>query len=82
MAESYGDVMKYISEPVPEVQKPTGLRGFLENWLGVMLLGTASVIWSMRSCRPGTTISNASRVYSEGSSIRNDCSRQQNWPGG
>ena len=40
MAESYGDVMKYISEPVPEVQKPTGLRGFLENWLGVMLLGT------------------------------------------
>ena len=40
MAESYGDVMKYISEPVPEVQKPTGLRGFLETGLGVMLLGT------------------------------------------
>ena len=39
MAESYGDVLKYINEPVPEVEKERGIRGFLEKWFGIMLLG-------------------------------------------
>ena len=40
MEKSYADVMHYINEPVPEARKAKGIRGFLENWLGVMLLGT------------------------------------------
>ena len=40
MEKSYADVMHYINEPVPEARKAKGIRGFMENWLGVMLLGT------------------------------------------
>ena len=40
MEKSYADVLEYTREPVPEMQKATGIRWILENWLGIMPLGT------------------------------------------
>ena len=42
MEESYGDVLVYINEPVPKAKEAGGIRGFMEKWLGIMLLGTES----------------------------------------
>ena len=40
MEESYGDVLVYINESLPQVEAVGGIRGFLEKWFGIMLLGT------------------------------------------
>ncbi len=40
LGESYADVLAVIREPVGEMEKPRGIRGFFVNYLGIILLNT------------------------------------------